>query len=269
MWFDKFKYLNFEDVKSIRQYYELKLTEKIEKSISSKNENEKLQLQLENQSERNEMLMASNEDLIEELNTFEEDVKSMNYSEIDDYLVFKHKLVKDEIYTDKREIKGKSIPIRINDMIQPDVYAIESFMSKFRLNGDVLKNIKLVANNIASWQWTSDRYNYGKEDQYATVSEILTLKKDDCESMCHVLTSCFPKQIGIAYGISTYGDIESYGHAWCKFVYKNELYVADCWLGDNALVDKWENVKHLYEPYLIYTKRATYRIKNGNFGKRQ
>ena len=268
MIWNKLKYLNFEDVKGIKQYYESKINlmgvEKVqclEKNIELKNENIILK-------DKNSELFQNQEELREEIESIKETIIEQNCSEIDDYLSKKYKVIPDKIYTDKRSIKGIPLPIRLNDMIQPEVYAVEQYLENFKFNSNGFQNIKLVSNDIASWEYVSDKFEWNKEDYYLFVSEILALKKADCEKMSYVLASCFPKLVGVLYCVSTYASDKPYGHAVPVFLYDNELYIADSWYGDKSFIERLDYAKYMYEGYFIITKRATYFIKNGEFGKK-
>lgn len=166
-----------------------------------------------------------------------------------------YKLTK-KAYQKKRSIKDKYFSMFLHELITPDSYEVMRYKRDNKLT-----TFKLGAKKLSKdAAWTDDK-NLDKYtgDVYLYANEVLTLLKDDCEGHATVMTSMFPEELGLAWGMVNIPGGNSFGHSFNVYLKDDELWLLDT--VENSPIYKKVS-EHYYDVYMITTRKGTYILKD-------
>jgi hypothetical protein len=183
------------------------------------------------------------------------------------YLREEYEVIPDIAYEQKREIKGFSYNVFLNELIVPNAFEVRHFLKGVVLTSDGWQRARNVGNLVAKrLTWRSDKNLLGSDDYYLYPSEVLALREGDCEDHAFLMASLLPGELGVAYGFWDNGSGKRIAHAFNVLLYKGELFTLDT-VSDNVSMLYYDE-RSTYTIHYVVTQDATFQLVSGtDFGR--
>jgi len=204
--------------------------------------------------------------------THQELLVSLNHTSIiDEYLMERYPEINPIAYQNKRAVKylGKGsgpdkefYNVYLNQMITPDVWEVENFYRRSVHITDDFNRIQHLGNRLAKHTtWINEQDLYTSGDFYLYPEETLTVlrSKTDCEDVSFCMVSFEPEIGAVCYGWY-HKNGQKFGHAWPVFLLNGSLWIAETTGNSVQMVP---HTSSNYEPFFIFTKNKTFRVKTG------
>ena len=184
-------------------------------------------------------------------------------SDLDTFGMEHYEMVKPIAYEQKRDIKGKSYSIALNELITPEAYEVHMFFKGLDLDVDVKSMAKKVGDKISkNLIWRADKDFANSDDYYRMPSETITAVYGDCEDLTAVASSAH-KEIGMCWGF-----FKTTGHAFGCFIHESSLYILDFDTINKRAIIKEYNNQDDYAIHFVITRKNYYKVKSGiQFGE--
>jgi len=181
--------------------------------------------------------------------------------DIDIFCKATYKEIPNIVYKNKMKFNGVYYSVYLNELIIEKAYEVLKLKSQVQKMNDRYAQFKRYGDKIAEiTTWTDDKNLDKSGDLYLYPSQIVALKKGDCEDIT-ALTASMDLEIGMCWGFyypETFktNPKNSFGHAFNCFVLEGKLYILEC-TGDESVIEEYTGQDHYTINYII-TKNNTY-----------